>query len=313
MIKNIAGVDIGKEISYAYISSSDKYLKFNNNAKGITDFIKEIKKYGICDVVMEGTGGLQRLLVHCLQKEGLKAYVANPEAVWAYKKSVGKKAKTDRIDAKQIAEFGKVCTIYEAASLTEKDIELKELSARREQYVRILESEKKRLKQYHSDFVKKDIEDNIKCLEIRIKKIETSILNRIKQDKKKKELFELLKSVPCIGDVTALSLLIDLEELGTICPKKICSLVGVAPMNNESGKFIGTARIRGGRKNVRNKLYMATFVGIRFNPVIKEFYKRLRNNGKSYRQAIVACMRKLLIILNAMVKNGEKWNISKAV
>jgi transposase len=313
MIKNIAGVDIGKEFSYAYILSSNEYIKFNNDIKGISLFIERLKEFGVKNVVMEGTGGLHRLLVLHLQKQGLKAFVANPEAVWAYKKSVCKRAKTDRIDSKQIAEFGKLGNVFESRPLAEQDIELKELSSRREQFINVLEADKKRLKQYNSVAVKQDIEENIKYLEMKIKKIEALMLEGVQKNEAKKKVYEILKSVPCIGDVNACSLAIDVEELGFVSSKKISSLIGVAPFNNESGKFIGGSHIRGGRSQVRKKLYMAVFCGITHNPVIREFYKRLRNNGKNHRQAIVACIRKLIVIINKMVETGEKWDEKKAV
>lgn len=309
--KNYAGVDICEEFLDIFLIPDNIYQRLNNNTQGITDAINLMKQHDISLVAMEATGGLQRNFVNSLQKHKIATSVVNPERIWAYKKLVSQKDKSDKIDAKVIAQFAKHMNPEESNELSDDQIVMQELSSRRLQLTENIAAEKKRLARISDERVIKSVNDHIDFINKELKNIENLILKMIEKNPKKQKDFEILCSIPGIGKVTAASLIIDMPELGQISDKAISSLSGLAPVTKESGKYKGVSSISGGRKHVRKKLYMPTLTAKKCNLTIKAFYERLIKNGKSFKQAITACMRKMLVIANRMIKTQTMWNEKK--
>jgi transposase len=257
-------------------------------------------------VVLEATGGLERGAVTALAVKGLPVVVVNPRQVRHFAISKGILAKTDKIDARVIAQFAESIR-PEIRPL--KDLEAQELDSlvtRRRQIVQMLVAEKNRL---HSapGWTRKDIGMHIEWMEKRLEKIEKDMDRMIQKSPVWRVKGEILRSMKGVGPGLCRTVLSDLPELGTLKRQKIAVLVGVAPLNRDSGKFRGRRTIWGGRAEIRSVLYMATVAAIRWNPVIRAFHERLVKRGKAPKVAIVACMRKLLSILNAMMKNQTPW------
>jgi len=259
-------------------------------------------------VVMEATGGLETAVAALLAERGLSVAIVNPRQVRDFAKSMGILAKTDKLDARVIALFAERVKPEPRPLKDEQQQELDELLTRRRQLVQALAGEKNRLGQARGKAVRASVEAHIDWLERQIKKVDERLDTMIKASPLWRAREDLLRSAPCIGPGTSRSLLADLPELGTLGRRQISSLVGVAPFLHQSGKWKGQSFCSGGRAGVRTALYMAVLSGLRFNPVIKEFYQRLTARGKRPKVAMVACMRKLLTILNAMVRENKKWN-----
>ncbi len=257
-------------------------------------------------------GGLQRRLVRALQEAKYAVSVVNPERIWAYRRLVGRVAKTDRIDARLIAEYG--ATMRPAASVapTEAQQGMRELTSRRDQLIAAIAAEKKRLRRVSHEAVRASLEAQIAFLEREVKRIEAAIEEAVPKDQTTQTTAGILVSIPGVGELTANLMAIDLPELGRVDDKQIASLAGVAPHPDESGKYRGRACIRGGRPRVRAKLYMSAFNARWYNPVIGSFYARLVARGKTFKQAMTACMRKLLVLMNTLVTRGQFWDPSYA-
>jgi transposase len=257
-------------------------------------------------VVLEATGGLERGAVAALAVRGLPVVVVNPRQVRHFAISKGILAKTDKIDARVIAQFAESIQ-PEIRPL--KDLEAQELDSlvtRRHQIIQMVAAEKNRL---HSapGWTRKDIRRHIEWLEKRLGKIEKDLDRMIQNSPVWRVKEEILRSMKGVGPVLCRTLLSDLPELGTLNRQKIAVLVGVAPLNRDSGRFRGRRSIWGGRAEIRSVLYMATVAAIRSNPAIRAFHERLVKAGKAPKVAITACMRKILTILNAMLKNQTPW------
>lgn len=306
--EQFVGVDVCVDSLDVFIHPEGLLFQVNNDKKGIAALIKRLRNYQIKHLVMEGTGGLQRMAGVALQASGIVTSIVNPERVWAYRKLLNEKAKTDAIDAKLLALFAEQMRPIQNVILTEDDLALKELSARRDQLKRVIEAEKKRLARVSSSPVRSSIKQHIAYLEKACKEIASKMRDGIAKDDGKTERYQVLESIPGIGEVTASALVIDMPELGLLTGKQIAALAGLAPYARESGKYKGNAGIRGGRADIRSKLYMAALTAKTHNPVIKKFYNRLIQNGKSFKQAITACMRKLIVIANQMVAKKTVWN-----
>jgi transposase len=262
-------------------------------------------------IVLEATGGLQTPLAAALAEADLPVVVVNPRQVRSFAKAMGQLAKTDRIDAKVLAHFGEMFKPTVRPLKSEEEKELSDLMSRRRQLLEMLTMERNRLGGATSRKVKRLIAVNIDGLKRQLAELDKDLDQMIKGSPVWRAKEDLLRSVPGVGKVLARTMLSSLPELGQLDRWRIASLVGVAPLNCDSGKYRGKRRIWGGRSEVRTALYMATFSATRHNPVIRAYYQRLVDKNKSFKVAMVACMRKLLIILNAMVKTGSTWDPEK--
>ena len=301
------GIDICKaRLDVADNANSLPWSVANHDA-GIAALVEQLHVLHPTLIVMEATGGLETLLYAALTTAGLPAVVMNPRQVRDFAKALGTLAKTDTLDARILARFG---AAIQPAVRPMKDATTQELTAlvtRRRQLLAMQTAEKTRLQQA-AKWIRKDINAHIKALENRIKQIEGHIAEIIKQTPGWKEKDSLLRSVPGVGNVLSMNLLSSLTELGTLNRRAIATLVGVAPLNRDSGNVRGNRRVWGGRAQVRAALYMAALSASRLNLVIKTFYQRLIAQGKKPQVALTACMRKLLVILNTMVKTQTAWN-----
>ena len=258
-------------------------------------------------VVLEATGGLERVASASLRAAEIATVVANPRRVRQYARAAGVMAKTDRVDALVLARFARDMRPESRPARSPQDEALRELVARRHQLVKMKTAETNRLTRAAEAAVVRDIESSLEFLQERIEAIEEAIDDLIKDDPSYKETDELLRSVPGVGEKTSRMLMAALPEIGSLTRREVASLAGLAPFANDSGKMRGARMISGGRSAVRRALYMAALVGIRYNEDIRVFYNRLRDKGKSGKVALTACMRKLLVILNDVVARGSKW------
>jgi transposase len=258
-------------------------------------------------IVLEATGGFERKVTRALAGAELPVVVVNPRQVRDFAKATGRLAKTDRLDAEVLAHFGE--TVRPALRPLPDDVllELRALIARRRQITAMIVAERNRLTGA-SKTVRKRIDAHIRWLEAELDRADKDLDHSIRQSPIWQENQDLLKSVPGVGPVISRTLLAELPELGRLNRKQIAALVGVAPLNRDSGTLKGRRTVWGGRATVRAALYMAALVATRRNSVIQTFYKRLRNAGKAPKAALVACMRKLLTILNAMIKHRTRWS-----
>jgi transposase len=258
-------------------------------------------------VVLEATGGFEITVAAAVGSTGLPLAVVNPRQIRDFARATGKLAKTDALDAAAIAHFAQAVH-PEPRPLPEAQArELGELVARRRQVIEMMVAERNRGRYLQSARLKKRIERHLTTLQKELTEIETDLDDSIRGTPIWRENEDLLKSVPGIGNATARTLLADLPELGRLSRKQIAALVGVAPFNRDSGTWRGKRTIWGGRVNVRTALYMAALTASRWNPVIAAFYRHLRNLGKPPKVALTACMRKLLVMLNAILRDRRPW------
>lgn len=307
MGKNLfIGIDVSKAILDVGVIPTEEVKRFTNDAYGCKELVSWLSEIEPELIVLESTGGLEMQSAGCLTSAGLSAVIVNPRQVRNFAKALGKLAKTDAIDALVIARFAQAIRPEVRPLNDEQTLELKALVTRRKQLSDMLVAEQNRLKSAHQR-VKKSILSSIDWLKNQIDDTDKDITDSISNNDIWRDKEEILTSVKGVGPVLTASLLCMLPELGTLNRKKISALVGVCPYNRDSGYFRGKRCISGGRADIRSVLYMATLAATRFNPVIKAFHQRLREAGKVPKVAIVACMRKLLTILNAMMKTGQKW------
>lgn len=306
------GIDVAKEnfvVAYEGVAGSRSYW---NTEQGHRDLIKDLGRAdGSIDlIVLESTGGYERRLVAALGAAGLPVVVVNPRQVRDFAKSTGQLAKTDQIDAHILADFAARIKPEIKPLPSEEQQGLRELLTRHEQLIQMLGAEKNRLLQaidQSRHHLRKQIKHHIKFLEREIVLLDSDIDDTLKQSEIWQESSDLLQSVPGIGKQTSRTLLGFIPELGTVSGAEIAKLVGLAPFNRDSGKFRGSRHVAGGRSRVRAMLYMATLVASRHNPVVKAWYERLVAAGKPKKVALVACMRKLLVVLNQMLKTKTRW------
>lgn len=304
--ETFVGIDVSKTSLDTFILPQGDQLNFSNDEDGISILMDSIRSYAPALIVLEATGGFEAPAASAMAEAGLPVVVVNPRQVRNFAKAIGKLAKTDKIDAQVIALYGQNIR-PEVRPL--KDVQARELTAlnaRRRQLMQMIVAEKNRLSMA-PEINRKDIKLHLDWLGNRLDKINDEIRKIIRKSPIWREKEGILRSAPGIGPVISAAIITDLPELGTLNRKQISSLVGVAPLNRDSGKYRGNRTIWGGRASVRCALYMGTVVATRFNPVIKKFYQRLIEAGKKPKVAIVACMRKLLTILNVMIKDGKKW------
>jgi len=301
------GIDVSEDNLDLWIHPLNKYKTFNNTEQGISKIKDYLKPYNVAKIVVEATGGLEYKAAEALQATGYYVSVVNPLFTAAFRTMRGKFTKTDTKDAQMLALFAERINPEARAVASVVEKELKELIARRNQLITMIVSEQNRLRRINSSKVINSISSIIALINEEKEKIEAIILQEIKKNENYKTIYDLLTTVPGIGPVVAITLLIELPELGALNCKQIASLVGVAPHARESGKSKLYAKTKGGRKTVRAALYMAAISATRFNSAIAPFYKKLVARGKPKKLALVASMRKMVIILNNIVKNKRPW------
>ena len=306
--KIIVGVDIAKDVHDVYLYPIGLAFRITNDDKGLKKLKKKLSHYDVKRVVYEASGGYEHLLAKTLE-DCHELWQVNPIRVRSFIESKGIHVKTDAIDAEMIALFGaQMEPTYSRIRLSDKHELLNDLSRRRNSLVSSLVKEKNRLKHPKQVNTKESIIRHIEFLEPEIERIDDEIGKLIKDNKDWSEIKAILDSVPGVGKVTSGLLIGSMPELGKVNEKAAAAIVGVAPFIRQSGSSRGTAAIKGGRSHIRTVLYMASVVAIRYNEKLKKFYERLKKEGKCFKVAIVAVMRKLIVMLNAMVASGKKWN-----
>jgi transposase len=301
------GIDVSKaRLDVAMCPSAEK-LSVSNDEVGVQVLVKRLSEIKPALIVLEATGGLERSVSGTLGSAQLPVVVVNPRQVRDFAKAIGRLAKTDRIDALVLARFAEAVRPPLRPLPDELSLELRALIARRRQLIEMMVAEKNRLSAA-SKAVRKRIAAHIRWLETELDRADKDLDHSIRQSPIWQEHEDLLRSAPSIGPVVSRTLLAELPELGRLNRKEIAALVGIAPLNCDSGTFRGRRGIWGGRATVRAVLYMAALVASRRNSVIRDFYKRLRDKGKAPKVVLVACMRKLLTILNAMIKHKTRWS-----
>lgn len=295
------GIDVSK--NWLDIAINEQVFRIAQTKQSIYDFIKDNKKsFSKILAVLESTGGYENLATHCLSTSGLTVHVAHPNKVCAYAKACGRLAKTDKIDAKLLAAYGKFINADEIRDLpSKKQKKLQALGARLEQIKIMHHQESCRLGIAFSKVIKASHQQMLEFLKKEINKLEQKILELIKQDNELYEKYKLLLTMKGVGQTLAIMLLVDLPELGQANKKEIAALVGVAPITQQSGQKTGRAMIRYGRFGLRKVLYMGALSACRYDPKLKVFYERLVFAGKPKKVALVAVMRKMIVILNAML------------
>lgn len=296
------GIDVAKEKLDIAVLGEKRESQVTNDEKGITSLTKKLQSLKPDLIVVEATGGYQRAVVLGLYEAGLPVAVVNPARVRQYARACGLLAKTDKLDAFNLAEFGKQVRPRQFEAKSEAGRYVSALLVRRRQVEEILEAEKSRLRTVHGD-MRSSLERMIKVLKEEIKQLESDLDRFMKENEDWKEQEDLLRSAKGVGRITATTLLAELPELGKLDRKKIAALVGLAPMNSDSGKKRGYRKTKGGRIEVRSVLYMSTLVATRYNPLIQAQYQEFLKRGKVKKVALTACMRKFLTILNAMMRD----------
>jgi transposase len=305
------GIDVAKDKLDLAILGEARARQVINGRAGIAELTSQMQARQPELIVVEATGGYQRAIVQGLFEAGLPVAVVNPQRVRQYARACGKLAKTDKIDAFLLAEFGKQIQPRRFEAQSEAGRYLEALLVRRKQLEEMLKAENNRLRTVHPA-LRASLETMIALLKAEMKQVEAGIREQMKAQASWQEEKELLESVPGVGVITTATLLAELPELGKMDRKKIAALVGVAPMNFDSGKKRGYRKTKGGRAGVRRVLYMATLVATRYNPVIKTQYEHLVSRGKLKKIALTACMRKFLTILNAMLRDRQPFRMPQA-
>jgi len=301
-----AGIDVSRDFLDVMVLPSQEKRRYANDEVGVSQLVVRLKKLSPVLIVLEPTGGLEAMVAAALAAEGIKVAVVNARQVRDYARATGKLAKTDKLDAQVMAEFASAVKPQTRQLRDEETEEIKAVVSRRRQLLEMLTAEKNRMAiarknmkpsiLTHIEWLKKEIADLDRDLRQRI---EGSPIWRVKDD--------LLQSIPGVGKVLSATLLAELPELGKLNRRQIAALVGVAPFNRDSGNMKGKRCVWGGRASIRAALYMAALVSTRFNPVISSFYQRLLAKGKAKKVALVACMRRLLTIMNAILKHQRAW------
>jgi transposase len=300
------GIDVAKaQLDIALRPLGERWAVTNDDT-GITALVRRLQELVPQLIVLEATGGYQRAVVAALATAGLPLAVVNPRQARDFAKATGQLAKTDALDARALAHFAEAIRPAPRPLPDTQTEELRALLARRRQLVGMRTAEQNRLGSAPRR-LQADIQVHITWLNERLAALDDDLDTTLRPSPVWREREDLLRSVPGIGPVCTRTLLLDLPELGTLSRQRLATLVGVAPLNRDSGTLRGSRTIWGGRAHVRTALYMSTLVAVRYNPVLKTFYERLRAAGKAAKVALTACMRKLLTILHAMVKHHTPW------
>lgn len=306
-MEHFVGIDISKNTLDIHLEQDSQVIHVNYDDQGIRQVAQQLRQAAPTLIVAEATGGLETRLVSELVALGLSVAVVNPRQVRDFAKATGRLAKTDRVDAQVLSAFARAIRPQARTPKSEEVRALDELVTRRRQLIDMRIQEMLRLGAA-SQRQAKSLKQHIAWLDKRIASIDTDLTARLRQSATWKVKDDLLRGIPGIGQVTCLTLLAKCPELGQLDRREIAALVGVAPLANDSGKHRGKRFIWGGRADVRSVLYMAALSAMRFNPSIRTFADRLKQAGKPPKVVIVACMRKLLTIMNAMLKNNDPWN-----
>ena len=299
------GVDVSKENLDIAVTASKQKWRINNNPSGIIRAVEIVRDMAPALVVFEATGGLEISFWYALTEAGIDAAPVNPRQIREFARAKGRLAKTDTIDAQIIAQYGQA--MQPKPQPFPDTQELKEIITRRSQLVEMIAAEKNRLKAARRTRIQQDIKTNIEWLKSRLDGVDKDLDQTIMSNPEWREKYTLLESTPGIGPTTAASLVSEFPELGSLNRHQVAALAGVAPLNRDSGVMRGRRTVWGGRIRVRRALYMATLVATRYNSAIKAFYQRLCASGKPKKVALTACMRKLLIILNSLLKHKTPW------
>ncbi len=305
--QTFVGIDVAKSSLAVFVDSTGDHLECLNQTKDLRTLARRLKKLNPSLIVLEATGGYETPAAGIFSEFGLPFAVVFPKRVRQFALGLGIIAKTDDIDARTIAYYGRIADIQAKPLLSDELRRLNALTTRRTQLIEMRIAEQNRLDVSHPE-MQKNIKKHLRWLESQIIAIEGEIDASIKDDQALQEKDDLLQSVPGVGKVLSSTLLTQLPELGILSNKQISALVGVAPFPRESGNWKGKRFCQGGRNSIRKVLYMATISASRFNPVIKQFYEHLLERGKLKKVALIACSRKLMTILNAMVRNNSNWN-----
>ena len=301
------GIDVGKSLLDAYIYERDIHIQVNNDAEGIRKLLGRLNRYKVERIVVEATGRYERSLVTMAFEKELPVIVVNPLHVRRYAGAIGQLAKTDKIDARIIAQYAALIKPEARAQFGPQQRKIKDLLVRRRQLIEMATMEKNR---YHimPKSMRGDIQRHINHIQKQIDKLDKQLSVTVEVCDEWKDKRAILESMPGVGNQVVFALLADLPELGTLGNKQVAALTGVAPYNRDSGSMRGKRRIRGGRHGVRTTLFMVVMCAVQHNPVIKTFYRRLVAAGKHKKVALTACIRKMVIMLNAMIRDGKMWN-----
>lgn len=306
------GIDVSKAWVDVAVRPTGDGWRVKQDQEGIDGLVLRLQELAPQLVVMEASGGYEVPLAAALSAAGVPVAVVNPRHVRDFARSQGILAKTDRLDAAVIAHFGEVSEVTTQPLVSEEARVLEGLVARRRQLIQMRTAEQLR-RRTAVPAVRQSIEEVITFLDQQLKDVDEDLGRRLRESPLWREREKLLKSVPGIGPVAIVSLLTGLPELGSLDRRAVAALVGVAPLSRDSGTFRGRRSCWGGRANVRAALYMPTLVAVRYNPVLHVFYHRLVKAGKPQKVALTACMRKLLTILNAMLRHGTTWQARPAL
>lgn len=308
---NITPLFIGIDVSKAHLDIAVRpgqlHWQVENTTTGIDELIAKLRPMAPTLIVLEATGGYETACAAGLAAAGFAVAVINPRQARDFAKSLGRLAKTDKVDASDLARFGEALRPEPRPLPDEASRHLQAVLVRRRQIIEILVAEKNRISATQDAAVRIRMQEHITWLEQELEDLDQDLDNQLRNSPLWREKENLLCSVKGVGPVTATTLLAELPELGQLDRRKIAALVGVAPFNRDSGRQRGKRAIWGGRASVRQVLYMATLSASQHNPVIRAFYQRLLQAGKPNKVALVACMRKLLTILNAMIRHGTPW------
>jgi transposase len=304
------GIDVSKDRLDVCVRPASETAQFVRDGEGIKALVDRMQQISPQIVVLEATGGFEAPVVAALADSGIAVAVVNPRQIRDFAKASGRLAKTDALDAEAIAHFAEAIKPEPRPLLDEQAREFKALVARRREIVDMIVREKNRYYQAAAKRVRKDLEAHIRFLERRLQSIDDDMDDAVRSSPLWRGKEDLLRTVPGVGPRTARTLLAEMPELGTLSRQKIASLAGLAPMNRDSGRWRGKRMIQGGRRGVRSALYMAALIASRRNPVFKTFYERLLSSGKAKKLALLAIARKLLVALNAMLRDHKPWKIA---
>ena len=302
------GIDVSKDRLDVAVLGEERVCQVENTPDGIASLVQQMQALQPELIVVEATGGYQRAVMDALFVAGLAVAVVNPARVRQFARACGLLAKTDKLDAQVLAVFGQRVQPKRYTGKSEAEKQLSALLVRRKQVEEMLKAEQNRLR-ITSLSLKSSVEQVIVCLKEQKKCLDKQIQQFVAEQKAWQEQTKILRSAPGVGPVTTATLLAELPELGKMDRKKVAALVGVAPMNYDSGKKRGYRKTKGGRTNVRSVLYMSTLVATRYNPVIQTQYQHLLKRGKEKKVALTACMRKFLTILNAMLRDQQPFRV----
>lgn len=309
---SFVGIDVSKSRLDVCLPGSKSTISVTNSEDAIVrDLLPKLKRQSPSLVVVEATGGCESVLVKLLQQHQVATAVVNPRRVREFAKGIGMDAKTDAIDARLLAKYAEVVKPAPVMAKSEAEEKLAALVTRRNQLLDLIAQERNRLEQTRDPEVQELIRQSLNSLKKQQKAVESRLAKCVQKDTANARKVEILDSVAGVGTITMCTFVADLPELGQLNREQIAKLVGVAPLNRDSGDWKGHRFVSGGRAHVRRVLYMATLVATRRNARIREHYQHLLSRGKAKKVALVACMRKLLTILNTLIKNNVLWSDNK--